>query len=99
MKKIIVLFMLVSAIVSAESEMYKKVPFLDGEIYFPKTTAEYIDGLLEDKSIESYAKLAEVYYKLGNEDIVKKYFNIYMSSSAGYLEKSRLCHNVGEYGQ
>jgi hypothetical protein len=78
--------------------LYKKINFLEGEVYFPKTTSEYIDSLLKDKSIESYSKLAEIYYNLGNEESMRKYFNVYMESEADYLSKSRLCHIIKEYG-
>lgn len=98
MKKYILIFILISFCSFGESELYKKVTFLDGEVYFPKTTSEYIDSLLKDKSIDSYAKLTTAYYNLGNEESMKKYFDYYMESDADYLDKSRLCHSVKEYG-
>lgn len=98
LKKYMFIFLLMTVYAFGESELYKKVTFLDGEVNFPKTTSEYIDTLLKDKSIESYAKLAVAYYNLGNEEAMKKYFNIYLASEADYLEKSRLCHSVKEYG-
>ena len=75
MKKYILIFILISFCSFGESELYKKVTFLDGEVYFPKTTSEYIDSLLKDKSIESYAKLTTAYYNLGNDESMKKYFD------------------------
>lgn len=89
---------MLGALAYGDSEMYKKVSFLSQEVYFPKPTSEYIDTLLADNSTESYAKLSELYFKLGNEAIMRKYFNFYMNSDADYLSKSRLCNAVGEYG-
>ena len=98
MKKYSLIFLLISICCFGENSLYKKINFLDGEVYFPKTTSEYIDSLLKDKDVESYARLTEVYYRLGNEESMKKYFNAYMESDADYLNKSRLCHTIKEYG-
>lgn len=98
LKRYILIFLLISIISFGENSLYKKTAFLEGEVYFPKTTSEYIDSLLKDKDTDSYAKLTEIYYNLGNEESMRKYFKAYMESDADFLEKSRICHIIKEYG-